>query len=121
MVKEAARYYPGLQIDLGDITLMDYEDEAFDIVMTGATVNHIYNWKTALRELARVTNWYLLLHRLPLIDGPTKYEGAEAYDHPVLSIFFNRHEFSEILMGEGLECVWEKPVLDLKTQIWERG
>ena len=121
MIKEAAHHYPGLQIDLGNITDMPYEDKAFDIVMSGATLNHIYEWQTALRELARVTSWYLLLHRLPLTDEPTRYEEAEAYDHPILAIFFNKEEFSEILTGEGFECVWDEPVLDLKTQIWERA
>lgn len=120
MLKVAAKHYPDVQVDLGDIRDTGYEDRAFDVVMTGCVVNHVYDWQEAVRELARVAKHYLLFHRLPFANGPTRFEDAEAYGHPVLAVFFNEDEFGRVLAEEGFNRMYNKPVGDLRTQIWKR-
>jgi len=121
MVQEAAKHYPSVQVELGDILNIDYPPCAFDIVMTGATINHIHDWQRALKELAGIAKHYLLFHRLPFVDSSPRLEAAAEYGHPVLAVFFNEAEFGAVLAGAGFDCIYDKPVEDLRTQIWERG
>lgn len=121
MVEEAAKHYPDVKVDLGDMRWPPYSYREFDIVMTGATLNHIVEWQQALKELARIAGRYLLLHRLPFTEGPTRIEGAEAYGHWVHALFFNELEFGIVLSDRGFTRIYDVPVDDLRTQIWERA
>ena len=121
MIGEAAQRYPYAMVDLSDMRQTCYKDRSFDIVMTGATLNHIVEWRRALKELARIVGRYLLFHRLPFVDGPTRIDEAIAYGHPVPALFFNELEFGIVLSDRGFVRIYDESVDDLRTQIWERA
>lgn len=109
MVKLAHRHYPNtpvFQADLQDLRQL-FGDRFFDIVLTGATVGHIMDWKRVLEELTRVTKQWLILHRAWVYtDGrPTAKFIQDAYDHDVLYWYFNEAELICNIESHGLELI----------------
>ena len=107
MVTMAQNLYPGLPIVQGDVCDMDmFNDQAFDIVLSGATIMHIDDWHSAVRELARVSRQWLILHRtwiLPDTDTPTQVDKRDAYGHLVSYITFNERELITLIQECGFE------------------
>jgi len=107
MVSMAQVLYPGLPIVQGNVCDMDmFSDRAFDIVLSGATIMHIEDWHTAVRELARVSRQWLILHRtwiLPNVEEPTRVEMRDAYGHLVPYITFNEQELVTLVRECGFE------------------
>ena len=108
MVEMTHKLYPGLpiyQADMHDLNL--FPDKSFDVVMEGATLTQIRDWKPALSELARVAKHWLILHRELLYwnDEPTSYEVVEAYDNQVWSVRFNKLELVNFLAAQGFSLV----------------
>jgi ubiquinone/menaquinone biosynthesis C-methylase UbiE len=52
-----------------DIHYIELPDKAYDVVLSGAVLVHVKEWKEAVRELARITGSYLILHRTPITDA----------------------------------------------------
>ena len=107
MIKLAHQHYPNtpvLQADLQDLQQL-FGDRFFDVVLSGATVGHIVNWKQVLEELARVTKRWLVLHRTWVYtDGrPTAKFVKDAYGHDVWYWYFNERELIDAVEGHGLE------------------
>ena len=107
MVAMAHGLYPGLPIVQGDVCDMDmFSDRAFDIVLSGATIMHIENWHAAVRELGRVANQWLILHRTWIlldVSAPTRVDKRDAYGHIVPYITFNEPELLQLVQSCGLE------------------
>ena len=121
MIEEAHKHYPEAEVYVGDMLNIDYPPQAFDIVLCAGTVNYIYLWKKALQELARVAKRYLLLHRMQLINEPTRMKRTEAYGHPVVVVLFNEQEYNQALTAEGFTRIYHEPMTNASwTQIWER-
>src|SRR5262245_30992432 len=94
--KTADVMYPGLHFDIGDARHLPYHDDWFDIVMSGGTLMHIYEWRQALAELARCSARYVLLHRTPVVtQAPTLYFEKEAYGVKCLELWFAESELLE--------------------------
>lgn len=75
-----------------DATLLDFPNRAFSVVISGSVLLHIVDWRTALKEAARVCSDWLILHRTPVSDQPTKYFFKNAYGVKCVEIHFNRQE-----------------------------
>jgi len=107
MVAMTQARYPGLLIVQGNVCDMDmFNDRVFDIVLSGATIGHIEDWHSAVRELARVSRQWLILHRtwiLPDVETPTRVEMRDAYGHLVPYITFNERELMTLIRECGFE------------------
>jgi len=107
MVAMVQRPYPWLHVVQGDVCNMDmFSDRTFDIVLSGATIMHIEDWHSAVRELTRVSHRWLILHRTWILtdtETPTRVEMRDAYGHLVPYITFNEQELMTLVRECGFE------------------
>lgn len=104
MIKMVHELYPGLPIHQADACdLSIFSDGSFDIVMEGALLMQIRDWKSALSELARVAKHWLILHRENLHWGheSTSCEVVSAYDKQVWAVRINKGELTGFLLARG--------------------
>ena len=95
MVALAKERYPNLPIYECDLrNLNQFNDGQFDIVLSGAAIIHIREWRKVVRELCRVADKWLILHRTWVhVDGtPTMREMRDAYGQQVWYHTFNEAE-----------------------------
>jgi SAM-dependent methyltransferase len=112
MVEMARRRYPHLpvvQADLCDLRMFD--DLAFDIVLAGAAIDTVWEWRRVLAELARLAKRYLLLHRNFVYPNwkPTTFQLADAYGHTVWYIQFNEKKLIGEVASLGFDLVFSCP------------
>ena len=119
-ISMARDLYPGLPLYRGDITDPGFTTGQFDAVLTSATINHIKDWRSALRELTGICRHWLILHRLPVHDEETQVGMTEAYGEKTWDIIFNGHELAFVLAERNFHMIWETEWADLTTQVWER-
>jgi len=108
MVALAHKYYPGVQVEQGDILDIQSKSDAFDIVLSGATIGHVYDWPGAVRELARVTKTWLILHRTPVWvdkDGITEQIVRRDYGADVIVTRFRRWDLVDRVTSLGMELI----------------
>lgn len=94
MLELAAQYYPDLTLCQADIYNLPFPDRSFDVVLSGACITHVKDWKRAVDELRRVTKWFLLLHRNSMRDV-TVLEPFKVYGTELFHWFFNESELLE--------------------------
>lgn len=94
MVALARELYPALTVHRADLCSLDFDDRSFDVVLSGACIAHIPEWRVALSELMRVTGSYLILHRNPIYldDSPTTFDYRNDYDAGIWVYQFNECE-----------------------------
>ena len=112
MIKKAKENYPNADFEIADVRKMSFADKSFDVVFSCACLEHIKDeWKDGLKELCRVSNKYVVLHKTPLIKGKTTYSEKEIYGkNRVVFNKFNKDEFFSIVHKCGF-----KNIEDIKT------
>jgi SAM-dependent methyltransferase len=105
-----------------DASQLDFSDNSFDIVISGCVLLHIVDWRTALKESARVARQYLILHRTPVSDEPTRYFHKKAYGVDCVEIHFNRAEIVVEAESHGFTLKKTFPVTKgQETLLFERS
>ena len=95
MINLAKKNYPNTEFCNLDVRNIQFNDKYFDVVFSCACLEHIKDeWKKGLQELCRVSKKYLVLHKTPLIDSPTKFTERKIYGDN-LAVFnkFNKRDF----------------------------
>lgn len=108
MVALAHKCYPGIQVKQGNILDIQSKNDAFDIVLSGATVGHVYDWPRAVRELVRVTQTWLILHRNSIRldkDGLTERIVRRDYEVDVIVTRFSRWDLVNEVVSLKMELV----------------
>ena len=107
MVSLAHEYYPQLNVVEGNVLDLQFDNNAFDIVLSGATIAHVEDWKQAIRELVRVTRTWLILHRNPVWLNKTSssFVVRRDYDVEVVVHRFNRRELGKFVTSLGMERI----------------
>lgn len=108
MIELARKHHPALSLLQADTRdLSRFGDRAFDIVLSGAVLMTVREWLPALKELARVTARWLILHRTPLYwsDEPTSIGRTTAYGNRTWNVRFNKQQLVSILHRLGLELL----------------
>ncbi len=99
----AAERYPGIQWDIGDARRLPYPDGWFPIVLHGACLMHVLDYRKVIAEAARVSSRYVLFHRTPVVtDRPTVFFVKQAYGIDCLEIHFNEEELRALFLANGL-------------------
>lgn len=112
MVALAKERYPGLSIFQADARdLKDFEAGQFDIVLSGALIIHVSEWRQVIKELARVSSKWLILHRTWVhTDGtPTTREVQDAYGQQVWYQTFNEDELIKQMRASGFDLIDSYP------------
>lgn len=107
MVDLARVYYPSLWVVWGNVLDLQFGDDAFDIVLSSATIGHIRDWPRALGELVRVSRSWLVLHRNAIwLDGtPTVCDSRRDYDTEVIVHRFGKQSIVDEADLLGMELV----------------
>lgn len=101
----AVSLYPGIQFKVGDARDLPFSDKSFDIVLNAACLMHCRDFGQVIRSTARVAKKYVIFHRTPIAEGPNHYWIKEAYQIPVLEIWFNEDALLELFAVHGLTVV----------------
>ncbi len=109
----AERLYHGIRFDVADACSLPYTSGQFDIVLHGAAIMHIRDYRKAISEAARVSNRYVIFHRTSIQEGqPTRFYAKEAYGVPCLEIWYSPDELLNIFAEVGLKVIGQ---IDLFT------
>ena len=108
MLNLARRRYPDTEFKRLDIRHIDLSDKSYDVVFTGAVIVHVKEWKDAVKELARITKSYLVLHRTPITNEKSYKTEEKSYAGvPILFNTFNKDELMNLLLGCGFNEIFE--------------
>lgn len=98
----AEALYPGIDFDICDARNLPYRDGFYDIVLNGACIMHIQNFRKVIQESARVASRYVIFHRTPITPGDTSYFVKEGYGRRMLEIHFNEAELLDCFQSADL-------------------
>lgn len=111
MLTDAKKRYPNTKFLKLDIRHVELPDKAYDVVLSGAVLVHVKEWKEAVRELARITGSYLVLHRTPVTNAKSCRIEKKIYaDVPVFYNTFNKNELMNLSSECGFSKIFEKNV-----------
>lgn len=103
-----------IKYDFQDARNLAYGDAAFDLVISGCVLLHVFDWKKALAEAVRVSKRWVMLHRTPFTQGgPTKCYAKEAYGVECIEWSFSELEMMVALSGLGCNVEHVEKVQDL--------
>ena len=113
MLTAAKKKYPNTKFLNLNIHYIQLSDKAYDVVLSGAVLVHVHvkEWKEPVRELARITGSYLILHRTPVTNAKSYTIEKELYAG-VLGFYttFNKNELMNLLSECGFSKIFEKNV-----------
>ena len=84
--------FPDLALEVGDTTDLCFEDQQFEIVVSGSVLLHVYEWKLGVRETCRVASNILIIHRTPVSSQETQLFVKTAYGVTMIEWTFNKQE-----------------------------
>jgi len=103
-IKLAKERYPRINFKVSDATNLDYQDNQFDIVISGCCLLHIIDYELAIKEVARVAKNFVIFHRTPIISkNQMVFAEKIGYGVKMLEIFFNENELKELFKKYGLK------------------
>jgi ubiquinone/menaquinone biosynthesis C-methylase UbiE len=75
------------------------KDNSVDIVLDGAALIHILDWRASVEDYARVSKKFIVLHSITLTNEKTTLFSKYAYGAKVYEIAFNREELASTLFN----------------------
>jgi SAM-dependent methyltransferase len=112
MIAGARSRYPSTAFEVADATRLPCPDNAFDVVFNGVSLMHIIDYPAAVREAARASGRYCILHTVPVFDHrQTAFLRKFAYGAPVVEIVFNKNELISLCQDAGLRLEREWPCI----------
>ncbi len=105
-IQLAREKYPLLDFSVADATQLDYQNDSFDIVVSGCCLLHIPEYVKGIEETARVARRFAIFHRTPIVWGQAEqWYRKKAYGVETVEIHFNETEFLNHLEKSGLELL----------------
>jgi 2-polyprenyl-3-methyl-5-hydroxy-6-metoxy-1,4-benzoquinol methylase len=105
-IELARSKHPGLPFYVGDATQLSFQDNEFDIVVSGCCLLHISEFDKGIAETARVASRWAIFHRTPVLHGrPNQYYHKQAYGVETIEIHFNEAELLASFAHHGLELL----------------
>lgn len=102
----AKQHYPNLPFTVGDAAKLPYQDQEFDVVISGGVILHMLQYVQAIHEAARVSKRYVIFSRTPMLHThATTYTIKQAYGVKSIELLFNEAELFEHFRAAGLRVV----------------
>jgi len=80
----------------------------YDFVLASGSLQYATNWVETLKQICKVTNAYLFVTRLPIIQHRASFIVAQrAYDSGFLHWILNRQEFLKCAADAGMQLIRE--------------
>lgn len=101
---------------LPEARLVDCEEEAarrgYDLVLAIGSLQYAESWKSAVQFIGSVADGYVYVTRLPVVRHSASFVAiqrlyAYGYDTECMGWIFNRDEFLDEVLSQGLELVRE--------------
>lgn len=96
MISAARQKYPHIIFAVGDATALPYADNSCDVLISGCVILHVLDYQKVIAESSRVSHKWVIFHRTPITNGPTRYFKKRAYGITCFEIHFNEEEFINI-------------------------
>jgi ubiquinone/menaquinone biosynthesis C-methylase UbiE len=119
----ARRLYPAVPFVTADACRLPFEENCCDILLSGTSLMHIADYRTAIAESVRVSRSWCIFHTVPVMsERPTTLLTKEAYGEEVIEVIFNRSEMETMFDEYGLvpEAVFESIPYDVSAVVGER-
>ncbi len=107
MIKMAQKNYPNNNFKVLDIRNIDLNDKSCEVVFSAAVLEHVPAWKKGLKELIRITDKYLILHKTPVKRTFSKLQKIIYDDVEVCFNTFPRQELLDIVTNSGFELIFD--------------
>ena len=120
MIQLAKQKRPTGDFVQGDATDLAFADASFDVVLDGAALIHIPDWRAALKEYSRISRECIVLSSLTLANiDSTRTVRKLAYGAPVMEYIFSRSELSGEIHRNGRSTVEQVETLpyDLENYV----
>ena len=115
----AKKKHRRIDFKVGPMTRLPYKDNSFNIVLASGVLHIELDYKKALGELIRVSNKYVLLHRLPVFSTNTRisYYQKTGYGIQMMETVFSLSNLSKLFLDLGLMMKFylSGDKLDVKT------
>ena len=105
MVASGRVHYPRARFAEEEASCLSVGDAAFDVVISGCVLLHVPNYAEAIAESARVSRDWVILHRTPVTNDPTRFWRYEAYGVECVLIEFNEDEILALCRASGLQLL----------------
>lgn len=104
---------PDFKFVVGDI-LSNNDLEKYDLVMEGAAIEEVFEWKIFLKKMINYSKKWLIFHRLFFIENNSKIDQVKTYnDVPDIRNYVNLREMKEILN--------QNDFIPAKEDVWTEG
>ena len=105
-IKLATQKYPELIFSVQDSTNLAFQDNFFDVVVSGCCILHIYDYERAIEETIRVAKAGVVFHKTPILNQQkTKFYTKKAYGQETVEIHFNEKELIDLFKSFGLNII----------------
>lgn len=102
-INVAQETYPSLPFQVCDTTSLPYSDSMFDIIVSGCCILHVVEYEEAIKESARTAKEYVIFQRTPVLhERKTTFTKKIGYGLPMMEIFFNEEELTQLFAKNGL-------------------
>lgn len=111
----AEELYPALRFTVANAIDLPFQDNGFDVVISGCVMIHVLEYEKIIEETARILRkgGYAIFNRTPINPkGTTEYFVKEAYGVPCLEIHFSEREIMDLMTKHGLEARFIAPIFD---------
>ncbi len=108
----AESLFPGIAFTVGDARDLPFDDGAFDVVLSGCCLLHVFEADRVIAETARVAKQYAVFNRTPVLSGdfPTVYWEKKAYGVSCIECHMNEAELLGMFAVHRLEVVSHEDV-----------
>jgi len=104
MTAEANRNYPGQSFITGDACHLPLAAGCCDILLSGTSLMHIADYRSAIAESVRASREWCIFHTVPVMgQRKTQLLRKQAYGEPVVEVIFNKGELEALFVAHGLE------------------
>lgn len=113
MVNLARQTYPNDRFEVMQSEDLRFKDQAFDIVLNGASLMHTIDYDKALEEARRVASRYVVLHTVTVADTDANVHFEKnAYGSRVPEVCFSAKTLNKMLDGHRLMPVQMEDSID---------
>jgi len=117
----AAEAFPYLRFDVGMASSLPYHSAQFAVVLSGACLMYAADPLHDIRELARVSSGYVILHRTPIdLGGKTHQVEQEAYGQAVLETRFAEADLLAMCETAGLSVFHVETIFETSDGLAHR-
>lgn len=113
MISKAKECYPQLNFNIGSDQNLDFSENSFDIVLSGASLMHSEDASVHVLEATRVARKYVLIHTVTTADlGSSLRFTKQGYGQPLQETVFSNTELGLIIEHSGLIPLEKRRLFD---------